>query len=129
MGRQNKPSKDGRDGEVMPTRNLSDEGQRAWDRLCAELKSLGYLSPSYADFITIAADAIGDIEIASQDLIKRGHISITERGETKNPSFTIKTSAQGVAYKYLTALGLSPTAISKLTGALPKDEVNEFEED
>ncbi len=116
-----------KEGKADPTRELSPEGFKAWERICAELEGIGYMSPTYAEMITIAADAIGDIEIASNDLITRGHISITERGETKNPSFTIKTTAQSIAYKYLTALGLSPTAIGKLTGA-KKEEVNPFEE-
>jgi len=115
-------------GPVMPTYPLSEEGQRAWDRLCGELEKLGVLVPAYADSITIAAGAIGDIEIASRDLSERGHISLTERGETKNPSFTIKTSAQTIAHRYLTALGLTPTTIGKLTGA-KKEETNPFLED
>lgn len=119
---------DAANGDVIPTRAMTPEGQRAFDRLCVELDSIGVLSPTYAEIITIAADAIGDIEISSADLIKRGHISITERGETKNPSWTIKVSAQTVAHKYLCALGLSPTTIGKLTGA-KKEEVNEFDED
>jgi len=124
LANRNEP--DARDGELHPTRRLSAEAQKAWARICVELEAIGYLSPTYAEMVTIAADAIGDIEIASNDLIERGHISITERGETKNPSFTIKTSAQGMAYKYLTALGLSPTAIGKLTGT-KKEEENPFE--
>lgn len=115
-------------GEVLPTRMLSSQGQKAFDRICEEINHLGLLSPTYAEVITIAADAIGDIEIASADLLERGHISFTERGETKNPSWTIKTSAQTIAYKYLCALGLTPTTIGKLTGA-KKGETNEFDED
>jgi P27 family predicted phage terminase small subunit len=113
------------DGEVVPTRELTPQGQAAWIRLCAQLDHLGYLSPTYADWITMAADAIGDVEIACEDLRARGHITITERGEVKNPSFTIKVSAQTTAYRYLTALGLSPTAIGKLAGT-PKAEENPF---
>jgi P27 family predicted phage terminase small subunit len=113
--------------ELRPTRKLTPEGERAWSRICNEMKSLGVLQPSFVEMITIAADAIGDIEIASADLIERGHISITERGETKNPSWTIKVSAQTIAHKYLTCLGLSPSTIGKLTGA-KKDEANPFDE-
>jgi P27 family predicted phage terminase small subunit len=113
-------------GEVQPTYTLSAEGKQAWDRLCIELEKLGVLVPAYADFITIAAGAIGDIEIASRDLIERGHISITERGEAKNPSFTIKNASQTTAHKYLSALGLTPTTIGKLIG-VKKEEENEFE--
>lgn len=113
------------EGEVVPSYPLGDEGQAAWDRICCEMDKLGILSPTYADFITIAAGAIGDIEIANRDLIERGHISVTERGETKNPSFTIKTSAQTTAHKYLTALGLTPTSIGKLIGS-KKEESNPF---
>lgn len=123
--RANEPQ--ARSGIVTPTRELTPEGNRAFERICTELDALGYLSPTYNEMLTIAADAIGDIEIASADLMKRGHISITERGETKNPSWTIKTSAQGVAHKYLTALGLSPTSIGKLVGTKPEEE-NEFAE-
>ena len=89
------------------------------------MDKLGILSPTYADSITIAAGAIGNIEIASRDLIERGHISVTERGETKNPSFTILTSSQGTAHKYLSLLGLTPTTIGKLV-AVTKEEENEF---
>lgn len=121
--RENEPQ--ARSGKVQTTRELTPEGSRAFDRICAELDALGYLSPTYSEMITIAADALGDIEIASDDLKKRGHISITERGETKNPSWTIKTSAQMAAHKYLTALGLSPTSIGKLTG-IKKEEENPF---
>jgi P27 family predicted phage terminase small subunit len=113
-------------GEVVPTFDLTPEGRMAWHRICAEMDKLGILSPTYADFVTIAAGAVGDIEIASRDLAQRGHISITERGETKNPSFTIKTSAQQIAHRYLSALGLTPTSIGKLVG-VAKDEENEFE--
>ena len=113
-------------GMVVPTFDLTPEGLQAWHRICAEMDKLGILSPTYADFVTIAAGAVGDIEIASRDLATRGHISITERGETKNPSFTIKTSAQQVAHRYLSALGLTPTSIGKLIGAT-KEEENEFE--
>ena len=112
-------------GEVAPTYDLSPEGAAAWNRICGEMDKLGVLSPTYADFMTIAAGAVGDIEIASRDLVARGHISVTERGETKNPSFTIKTSAQTVAHRYLTALGLTPTSIGKLVG-VSKEEANEF---
>jgi P27 family predicted phage terminase small subunit len=112
---------------IRPTREMTPEGQRAWDRICAELKLLGSLDSSFGEMITIAADAIGDIEIASADLRARGHISTTERGETKNPSWTIKVSAQTIAHRYLTCLGLSPTTIGKLTGG-KKDEVNPFDE-
>lgn len=115
-------------GEVVPTRKLGSEAQRAFERLCNELEEIGVLSPTYAEIITIAADAIGDIEIASADLMKRGHISFTERGETKNPSWTIKTSAQTTAHKYLCSLGLSPTTIGKLVGSKGEEE-NEFLED
>lgn len=112
-------------GQVAPTFALSPEGLKAWQRVCHELDKLGILSPTYADAITIAAGAIGNIEIASVDLQARGHISITERGETKNPSFTILTSSQATAHRYLTSLGLTPTSIGKLTG-IEKDEPNEF---
>jgi P27 family predicted phage terminase small subunit len=115
-------------GEVIPTRALGVEAQKAFARLCKELDEIGVLSPTYAEIITIAADAIGDIEIASADLMERGQISITERGEIKNPSWTIKTSAQTTAHKYLCSLGLSPTTIAKLAGG-KKEEVNEFDED
>ena len=101
-------------GEVEPTYSLGDEAQRAWDRIAAVMRDLGILSPTWAETMTIAAGAIGDIEIASKDLNERGHISITERGETKNPSFTIKTSAQQTAHRYLSALGLTPTTIKNL---------------
>jgi len=112
----------------MPTMTLGEEGQRAFTRLSIELDGIGVLKPAFAEMITLAADALGDIEIASADLRERGHISVTERGETKNPSWTIKTSAQSIAFRYLSALGLSPTAIGKLTGA-KKEEINEFDED
>ena len=92
------------------------------------MEIMGTLSPAYADSITIAAGAIGDIEIASKDLQERGHISITERGETKNPSFTIKTSAQQIAHRYLSSLGLTPTTIGNLIGRKPT-VTNPFEED
>jgi len=77
--------------------------------------------------ITQAADSLGDIEIANRDLRARGHISVAERGEVKNPSWTVKCSAKADAFKYLTALGLSPTAIGKLTGK-KKEEENPFED-
>lgn len=112
-------------GEVEPTFALAAEGKQAWNRIKAEMEKLGILSPSWAEFMTIAAGAVGNIEIASRDLIDRGHISITERGETKNPSFTILTSSQQIAHRYLSALGLTPTSIGKLTNA-GKDEPNEF---
>lgn len=112
-------------GKVVPTYDLTPEGKKAWDRICTEMEKLNILSPAYADFVTIAAGAVGDIEIASRDLIQRGHISITERGETKNPSFTIKTSAQTVAHRYLSALGLTPTTIGKLVGSKEMED-NEF---
>ena len=115
-------------GEVSPTMKLGEEGQRAFARLSIEFEGIGQLKPSFAEMITLAADAIGDIEIASADLQERGHISQTERGETKNPSWTIKTSAQSIAFRLLSGLGLSPTAIGKLTGG-KKEEVNEFAED
>jgi P27 family predicted phage terminase small subunit len=102
------------EGDTDPTFPLGDEAQRAWDRIKAIMGELGTLSPSWAETMTIAADAIGDIEIASKDLNERGHISHTERGETKNPSFTIKTSAQQAAHRYLSALGLTPTTIKNL---------------
>ena len=124
--RENEP--DQSTGEVVPVRSLGVEAQNAFARLCKELDLLGVLSPTYAEIITIAADAIGDIEIASADLMARGQISITERGEIKNPSWTIKTSAQTTAHKYLCSLGLSPTTIGKLTG-VKKEEVNEFDID
>jgi P27 family predicted phage terminase small subunit len=101
-------------GEVFPTYELGPEAQRAWDRLVRVMDDLGILSPSWSETMTIAAGAIGDIEIAAKDLNERGHISITERGETKNPSFTIKTSAQQTAHRYLSALGLTPTTIKNL---------------
>jgi len=124
--RENEPEQ--AQGDVMPTRILGQEAQAAFARLCKELDEIGVLSPTYAEIITIAADAIGDIEIASADLMLRGQISISERGEIKNPSWTIKTSAQTTAHKYLCSLGLSPTTIGKLVGA-KKEEANEFLED
>ena len=114
-------------GEVFPTYELGPEAQRAWDRLVRVMDDLGILSPSWAETMTIAAGAIGDIEIASKDLTERGHISITERGETKNPSFTIKTSAQQTAHRYLSALGLTPTTIKNLVKP-DAHERNEFAE-
>ena len=114
-----------KDGAVVPTRLLSPLAMKSWDRICSELEHIGVLKPIYADLITIAADALADIEIASNDLTERGQISITERGETKNPSFTIKTTAQGVAFKYLSALGMSPTSIGKIAG-VQKEESNPF---
>ena len=115
-------------GEVSPTYPMTKEGSEAFDRLCKELDLLGVLSPTYADFITIAADAIGDIQIAIEGLKENGYISITERGVAKNPFVTIKNSATTTAHKYLCALGLSPTAIGKLTG-IKKEEENEFDTD
>lgn len=112
-------------GKVTPTYDLSPEGAAAWNRICRDMEKLGVLKPAFSDFITIAAGAVGDIEIASRDLVARGHISVTERGETKNPSFTIKTSAQTVAHRYLSALGLTPTSIGKLVG-IQNEETNEF---
>jgi len=118
--RQNEP--DAATGKVVPTMPLGAEAERAFKRVCQQLDGIGVLSPTYAETITQAAHALGDIEIASRDLDQRGHISITERGEIKNPSWTIKTSAQATAHKYLMSLGLSPTAIGKLTGTKPDDE-------
>ena len=115
-------------GAVLPTFALGDEGQKAFDRICATLKELDILSPSYAELITITAGAVGNIEIATRDLTERGHISMTERGETKNPSFTMLTSSQTQAQKGLIALGLSPTSIGKLTG-VKKEAPNPFMED
>ena len=115
-------------GEVMPTFALGEEGQKAFSRICDTLTELEILSPSYAELITITAGAVGNIEIATRDLTERGHISITERGETKNPSFTMLTSSQTQAQKGLIALGLSPTSIGKLTGGKKKTP-NPFEED
>lgn len=117
MGRLNKAAKTPKtmEGDVSPTMELGSEATAAWNRICAVLKDMGILSPAYAEFITIAADLIGDAHIASKDLRERGQISITERGETKNPSFTIKSTALANAYRYLTALGLSPTAIKNVT--------------
>lgn len=112
-------------GKVSPTYPLSPEGDRAWQRIYAMMKKLGTLSPTYAELMTITAGAIGDVEIASADLVARGHISITERGETKNPSFTIKTSAQGIANRGLAALGLTPTTIGKIPSG-KKEEDNPF---
>jgi P27 family predicted phage terminase small subunit len=121
--RANEP--DAATGKVVPTMPLSDEAGRAFERVCEQLDSIGVLSPTYAETITQAANALGDIEIASRDLDMRGHISVTERGETKNPSWTIKVSAQATAHKYLMALGLSPTTIGKLAGQ-KKEEENPF---
>lgn len=115
-------------GQVLPSYELTPEGERAWKRITEQMEIMGTISPAYADSITIAAGAIGDIEIASADLRERGHISITERGETKNPSFTIKTSAQQIAHRYLSSLGLTPTTIGNLIGR-KATEVNPFEED
>lgn len=115
------------DGEVRPTYELTPEGSAAWNRICTQLAAIGVLKETFAETITIAASAIGDIEIASRDLALRGHISITERGETKNPSFTIKTSAQGTAHRYLTSLGLTPTSIGKLVG-MDREESNPFDD-
>lgn len=112
-------------GRVLPTYPLSPEGERAWKRIHGMMDKLGTLSPTYAELMTITAGAIGDIEIASADLVARGHISITERGETKNPSFTIKTSAQTTANRGLAALGLTPTTIGKIPGE-PEKESNPF---
>jgi P27 family predicted phage terminase small subunit len=115
-------------GSVSPTFPMTKEGGEAFERLCIELDLLGVLSPTYADFITIASDAIGDIQIAIDGLKKDGYISVTERGVAKNPFVTIKNSATTTAHKYLCALGLSPTSIGKLTG-VKKEEINEFEVD
>jgi len=123
--RKNEP--ESASGEVKPTMELTPEGQKAWGRICHELEAIGVMSPTFAEVITQAADSLGDIEIANRDLHERGRISITERGETKNPSWTMKCSAKADAFRYLTALGLSPTAIGKLVGA-KKEERNEFAE-
>jgi P27 family predicted phage terminase small subunit len=116
-----------RDGEVNPTFHLPPEGKKAWERIRVEMDAMGTLSPAFADFMTIAAGAVGNIEISSRDLIERGHISVTERGETKNPSFTILTSSQQIAHRYLSALGLSPTSIGNLTRKKTED-TNPFED-
>ena len=113
------------DGEVSPVYPLSTEGQRAFQRIAGHLDAIGQLRPAFSDSITIAAGAIGNIEIASRDLNERGHISITERGETKNPSFTILTSSQQIAHRYLSSLGLTPTTIGNLIGST-MEESNPF---
>ena len=118
--RKNEPEPAARD--AGPTRELSAEGARAFARLSAALDEIGVNSATFAELITITADAIGDIEIANRDLLERGFIAITERGETKNPSWTVKTSATATAQKGLTALGITPTDLGKLTaGDKPKD--------
>lgn len=109
-------------GAVSPTYSLGPEGEKAFLRICETMDALGILAPAYAEMITMTAGAVGNIEIATRDLIERGHISITERGETKNPSFTMLTSSQTQAQRGLTALGLSPTAIGKLTGGKKEGE-------
>lgn len=114
-------------GDVTPTRELSQEAKRAWDRICAELDAIGVLSPAYADLITMAASNLGVAEVAARDLDQRGHISITERGETKNPSFTVLATAEAAAHKLLSSLGLTPTTIGKL-GVGKKENDNEFAE-
>jgi P27 family predicted phage terminase small subunit len=115
-------------GDVAPVFELRPEGRRAWIRIAAQMEIMGTLSPAFAEAITIAAGAIGNIEVATQDLQTRGHIAITERGETKNPSFTILTSSQQIAHRYLSSLGLTPTTIGNLIGR-KKDESNPFEEE
>jgi P27 family predicted phage terminase small subunit len=114
-----------RKGKVEPTRELSPEAAQAFDRLAAELGAIGVLSPTFAELMTMTADAIGDIEIASRDLMARGHVSTHERGEIKNPSWTIKATAHGMALKGLVNLGLSPGSIAKLAGQ-KKEEENPF---
>jgi phage terminase small subunit len=113
------------DGDVHPVFELIPEADRAWQRIFAVMFEMGILSPAYADAMTIAAGAIGNIEVASRDLAERGHISITERGETKNPSFTILTSSQQIAHRYLSSLGLTPTSIGNLIGR-KQEESNPF---
>lgn len=115
-----------RTGNVDPTFPLAPEGLKAFRRITAEMHAMGTLSPSWAEFVTIAASAVGNIEIAAADITERGHISITERGETKNPSFTILTSSQATAHRYLSALGLSPTSIGNIARK-PTEEINEFD--
>jgi phage terminase small subunit len=111
------------EGQVAPVYELGPEGMRAFQRIAGHLEAIGQLRPAFSDSITIAAGAIGNIEIASRDLMERGHISITERGETKNPSFTILTSSQQIAHRYLSSLGLTPTTIGNLIGS-QKEEYN-----
>ena len=114
-------------GEVFPSFDLSPEGQKAWDVIHREMEKLGTLAPVYAYFMTIAADACGDIEIATTKLNEGGYINVTERGVTRSPYATIKTSAQTTAHKYLVALGLTPTSIKNLGGG-KKEEKNPFDE-
>lgn len=101
-------------GDVLPTCGLGPEAQRAWDRLTSVMDQLGTLSPSWAEMITQASISLGMVEVAYNDILKRGHISITERGETKNPSFTTLISSQQMANRTLSALGLTPTTIKNL---------------
>jgi P27 family predicted phage terminase small subunit len=113
------------EGEVIPTRSLSPQARKAWDRVCAELKILGVLSPAYAEVITMAACSLGNAEVASDDINERGQISITERGETKNPSCTMLATMDAAAHRYLSSLGLTPTTIGNLIGR-KKEESNPF---
>ena len=112
-------------GKVIPTRNLSPHALIAWDHICAELEILGVLSPAYAHTITMAADSMGKSRVASEDIDTRGQISITERGETKNPSCTFMATMDAASHKFLSSLGLTPTTIGRLVG-VQKEEANEF---
>lgn len=113
------------EGEVRPVFELVPEAQRAWKRIFAVMFEMGTLSPAYAELMTMTAVAIGNVEIASRDLAERGHISTTERGETKNPSFTVLTSSQQFAHRGLSSLGLTPTDIGNLIGK-KREESNPF---
>ncbi len=114
-------------GDVDPTFELNATAQLAFTRICGLMRDMGTLSPTYSDMITSTASAIGRMVLAEEDLNERGHISHSERGEVKNQSFTVYATAQSLAQKGLSALGLTPTTLGKIV-TQPKEDTNPFSE-
>lgn len=64
---------------------------------------------------------------AQVDIKEHGLKSITERGETKNQSFTIQTTAAATFLRISSAYGCTPSSRGKIHGP-PKAAANDFDD-
>lgn len=111
-------------GEPPPI--LTGLALACWHETVKELDSVGIGTKVESYALACYCMAVKSLHDAETEISKHGLIVQTERGFTKNPAFTIQSTAMVAILRFANAFGLTPASRGTVT-ASPKKTANPFD--
>lgn len=128
-----------REAEIKPASDnitcppwLKGEGKKEWDRISADLQSLGLLTNIDVGTLAICCDAYGKYvsasrQIKQKELLVEHQNAAGKKNKVTNPLIQIAAKYADMYKKYMAEFGLSPTARARLVAA--KESEGDDEDD